>query len=144
MERSAKPVSVAAQLLPMVVTAAGFAAIWAWSSGPGLTGTAGWVGHNLWLFAPIGILVAYRGGWKAIGWLAGGLVAGVVLGELIGNLIYQAEFDQLTRQKLDPGYRQDWEPQHLGWAIACVVFLVSALVGAGAFRRRPRAGSMPG
>jgi hypothetical protein len=127
------------QWVPAIVTAAGFTAIWAWSDGPGFSGTASWVGHNLWILAPIAVLAALRGGWKAVAYVTSGLILGVVAGELIGNPIYQAQFDELTKQKLDPGYRQDWEPHHPGWAIACGVFLVAAVVGA--VRGRPRAGS---
>jgi len=115
--------------LPLLCTGLVYLAAWGWGEVMGYPGTANWVGHNLLLFAVLSLVAVWRGGWWAAAWTMGGLVAGVVLGNLIGDPIYQGQLDQLARQRLDPGYRQDWEPHHPGWAIACGVFLVASVVG---------------
>ncbi len=123
--------------LPLLCAVLIYLAAWVWGERVGYTGTANWVGHNLGFFAVVSLLVVWRGGWRGLAWTLGGLVAGVVLGDLIGDPIYQGQLDQLARQKLDPAYRQDWEPHHPGWAIASAVFLAASVVGL--WRRRARA-----
>lgn len=124
--------------LPLLLMVLVYLAAWLWGENVGYLGTANWVGHNLVFFAVVSLIVVWRTGWRGLAWSLGGLLAGVVLGDVVGDPVYQSQLDELARQRLDPTYRQDWEPHHFGWAIASLVFLATSAVGLWRSRaRRP-------
>ncbi len=105
---------VACYVLIAVVTALGFNQVY----------TASWMaGRIVWLFAPVGVLLAVAGLLRAAGWSVVGYVASVLIGEMIGTPIYTFQHDYLQARMDDPAFVQDWTPIQPAWWIALGLFI---------------------